>query len=450
MNTAAALQNSQGFGTPYYQAPEVIEDKEVSGKIDVYSFGIMIYVVLTGKHPFPESRRPGVDPRKAQQLHYAKVLGGQRPIFTDEPNAVRDLAAKCWDNDPDHRPSFREVMQTLCSREFLDAIPGLDFTVLRDFASRAVPQEIRGFLAQSRGIQQEASLLRELVLVKCRFPAREEDDGQLAADHSPDDVLPSDACRKAAELGDPNAMCEWAISLWLSESDDDKQKAAKLMKQAADRGCGMAGTYYDGMVAAGYRVGDGHDVEKYCSWEDTQNRCQKLFAFATAYHQGDGVDKDIHEAIRLYELAADCGHSESCFALSEIYRTGEDDIPRNPARSILYARRNYEKGLGTKQQDDERDFLGLLSFSEFQSCGVDGVGRLGQESKFGTIPKDEKQSQKLLELAHKRCFAFQQYRYAQQLESGRGVQQNVKKSREYFSLAARHGFPVGDGYFAES
>jgi TPR repeat protein len=237
--------------------------------------------------------------------------------------------------------------------------------------------------------------------------------------------------QKAAELGDPAGICEMALSLSLSDSRADKLKGAKLMKQAADRGCGRAGTYYDWLVADRNGLGDPSvDIDKYRFWAVTQNRCQKLFYFAAAYHRGNGVDKDIHEAIRLYELAADCGHSESCFALSEIYRTGEDGIAPNPARSILYARRNYEKGLEGEQQGDERDFLGLLSFAEFQSSGFD------------TIPKDEEQSKKLLLIAHRKCFAFQQHRYAQRLKDGEGVRKDEQKSDAYFALAASHGYPA--------
>jgi TPR repeat protein len=204
------------------------------------------------------------------------------------------------------------------------------------------------------------------------------------------------------------------------------------------------------MIADGNGIGDASmDIEKYRSWEDTQRRCQKLFDFATAYHRGDGVGRDVHEAIRLYELAAGCGHSESCFALSEIYRTGEDDIPRNPARSILYARRNYEKILETKQQVDYRDFLGLLSFAEFQSPGLETLPKDPKEPHFGTIPKDEAQSKTLLDRAQEGYFAFEQYRYAKRLQSGRGVKQNVEKSRGYFAHASRNGFPVGERYFAK-
>jgi hypothetical protein len=131
---------------------------------------------------------------------------------------------------------------------------------------------------------------------------------------------------------------------------------------------------------------------------------------------------------------------------------------------------NYAKGLEGEQHDDERDFLGLLSFAEFQSLPPqtnpedanasrkgpipkdenefrnDPIPKDEAGSRFGTIPKDEEQSTILLAIAHKKCFAFQQHRYAHRLQSGRSVRKDEKKSREYFDHAVRNGFPVRERF----
>jgi len=39
-------------GTPGYVAPEILNDKDYSCKVDVYSAGIILYIILTGRIPF--------------------------------------------------------------------------------------------------------------------------------------------------------------------------------------------------------------------------------------------------------------------------------------------------------------------------------------------------------------------------------------------------------------
>jgi serine/threonine protein kinase len=443
MGDAKSIQNSMACGTPYYLSPETIEDRAVGNSTDVYSFGIMVHVVLTGGPPYT--------PAQCRANLLRIVAKGLRPQFPEGTNELLvALATNCWKGNPGIRPAFADVVHDLCGQGFLESMPELDLTILRDFASRTVPPELRGFLARD----VETMLFHGYLLAKCKFEEEEpETEDEYFVINSLFDHRGGtrsiaelrEAYQLGAELGDPTAMCESALSM----SESDGENAVKLMKQAADRGCGRAGIYYIGMV--GDQSGD---VEKYRYWENTQYRCQKVFDFASAYHRGTGVEQNIGEAIRLYELAADCGHSESCFALSEIYRRGDDGISPNPARSILYARRNYEKGMEAEQVADGRDFLGLLSFAEFQSlppqanpeaAQASGEGPIPKDEecpRFGTIPIDEEQSRKLLEMAHRKCFAFQQYRYAQRLKSGRGVEQDDEESDYYFNLAVLHGFPV--------
>lgn len=39
-------------GTPGYVAPEILRDKPYDCKADVYSLGIIFYIILTGRIPF--------------------------------------------------------------------------------------------------------------------------------------------------------------------------------------------------------------------------------------------------------------------------------------------------------------------------------------------------------------------------------------------------------------
>jgi len=93
-------------------APELfLDDARPSKEADMYAFGILIYEVVTGAHPF--GRR-----RVALLLPTIKgTIEGVRPTKPENPLAVGfglgtwDFAEKCWDSDRGHRPAAGEALE---------------------------------------------------------------------------------------------------------------------------------------------------------------------------------------------------------------------------------------------------------------------------------------------------------------------------------------------------
>ncbi|CAN6245839.1 unnamed protein product [Urochloa humidicola] len=95
-------------GTLPWMAPELLSGKSnmVSEKIDVYSFGIVMWELLTGEEPYSDMRA-------------AEIIGGivndslrpQIPTWCDPE--WKGLMESCWSSDPTERPSFTEISQRL-------------------------------------------------------------------------------------------------------------------------------------------------------------------------------------------------------------------------------------------------------------------------------------------------------------------------------------------------
>ncbi|KAK8989079.1 hypothetical protein V6N11_030447 [Hibiscus sabdariffa] len=93
-------------GTYRWMAPEVIEHKPYDHKADVFSFGVVLWELLTGKLPY-ENLTP-------LQAAVGVVQKGLRPIIPKHthPKFV-ELLERCWQQDPSLRPEFSEISNIL-------------------------------------------------------------------------------------------------------------------------------------------------------------------------------------------------------------------------------------------------------------------------------------------------------------------------------------------------
>jgi eukaryotic-like serine/threonine-protein kinase len=87
------------IGTPHYMSPEqAAGDREIDGRSDIYSLGVVAYQMLTGELPFHAPTVPGI---------LLKHITEQAPLITDKRRDVpNDLAAcvmRSLEKDPDDR-----------------------------------------------------------------------------------------------------------------------------------------------------------------------------------------------------------------------------------------------------------------------------------------------------------------------------------------------------------
>lgn len=94
-------------GTPLYMPPEVMMGKPFNEKADVYSYGIVLWEILTKQDPFPHHSDYDV-------FVDAVCRKGERPpIPPDTLPLLKKLVERCWDRNPKKRPSFTEICGAL-------------------------------------------------------------------------------------------------------------------------------------------------------------------------------------------------------------------------------------------------------------------------------------------------------------------------------------------------
>lgn len=93
-------------GTPYYVAPEVLSGREYNEKVDVWSLGVILYIMLAGVPPFYGE--------SAAETFEAVLRGNLRfptRIFRSVSPEAKDLLRKMLCKDVSRRLSAEQVLR---------------------------------------------------------------------------------------------------------------------------------------------------------------------------------------------------------------------------------------------------------------------------------------------------------------------------------------------------
>jgi len=104
-NQTAVSMTAQ-VGTFQWMAPEVIGSNHYTEKADVYSFGVIMWELVSRKVPYQ-----GMNAAQVSVAVYTKGLRPDIPESTPRPFA--DLIQECWHQDPNLRPPFLSILERL-------------------------------------------------------------------------------------------------------------------------------------------------------------------------------------------------------------------------------------------------------------------------------------------------------------------------------------------------
>ncbi|XP_046466497.1 mitogen-activated protein kinase kinase kinase 7 isoform X2 [Neodiprion pinetum] len=94
-------------GSAAWMAPEVFEGSRYTEKCDVFSWGVILWEILSRRKPFDDIGG------SAYRIMWAVHIGQRPPLMDGCPKPIEDLMTRCWKKVPEERPSMDEVVQIM-------------------------------------------------------------------------------------------------------------------------------------------------------------------------------------------------------------------------------------------------------------------------------------------------------------------------------------------------
>ncbi|KAL1138403.1 hypothetical protein AAG570_008467 [Ranatra chinensis] len=142
-------------GTYAWMAPEVIKSSTFSKASDIWSYGVVLWELLTGETPYK-----GIE---ALSVAYGVAVNKLTlPIPSTCPKAWKNLMEDCWKSDPHQRPSFENILS------YLDIIvhspftqtPHESFHTMQDDWRQEIEEVLHGLRIKEKAFRSKEEELR--------------------------------------------------------------------------------------------------------------------------------------------------------------------------------------------------------------------------------------------------------------------------------------------------
>ncbi|RIA93952.1 kinase-like domain-containing protein [Glomus cerebriforme] len=117
--TESLKNDNEIYGIIPYVAPEIFQGQKYTKASDIYSFGMIMWELMTGRRPF-------WDKSHDTDLIIEIRDGLRPPIVTNAPEGYIELMQNCWHFDPNKRPKandLRSIVLDIWLREKYNRTP---------------------------------------------------------------------------------------------------------------------------------------------------------------------------------------------------------------------------------------------------------------------------------------------------------------------------------------
>jgi TPR repeat protein len=427
-------------GETVWMAPELIPGHaEVTSKVDVFSYGVILYQMLTGRLEFS-----------------GRMAAGDRPdIPFGIPAVFSNLITKCWDAQPDVRPSFDEIVHHLMTMNL--TLFGIDAAIYDEYKNRVL-QVMQPVVPGGPENEPEKRIATGDVYAMHEYAQQLFEAGRdaeavkyLVAAANGGNV---DAALQAAEVFDEGRIV----------GQNDIQ-SARFWKMAGHAGNVEAQFHCGRLLEAGIGIQENRELAQACYRRAAaQGHEQAIKALAKGFPDSipflgqlaangnleaalqAAAFHELHndpQAITMLEIAGNLGEVSAFFHCGRLLENGIGDV-KNPERAIHYYQRAAELGF-----EKAREKLSKVEIPPelFELKSRADAGDVGACYQLGClIAKGEHLSERdyLLSAHYLKPAALggitdAQFRCASYLQQGLGVAQNHHKAAYFYKLAGDAG-----------
>src|ERR1044072_6259718 len=105
-SSTESIDNDKIYGIISYVAPEIFQGQKYTTSSDIYSFGMIMWELMTGRMPF-------WDQNNDLGLIIKICKDFRPPIIKNIPEGYAELMKKCWDPDSNKRPTAFVIIENL-------------------------------------------------------------------------------------------------------------------------------------------------------------------------------------------------------------------------------------------------------------------------------------------------------------------------------------------------